>query len=112
MRRPDVGVATVHRYNRHRYEPYDPGAAKLPPQAEWDEIFAICAKQHVQYWENPAIKQAPWVPDDSGVFKLSPIEEMLSLSVGPAKIVEGWHEVRGAHMTRPCLAHDSPMTRP
>ena len=39
------------------YDPYDPGAGKLPDQSEWDEIFALCAKQHAQYWDEPSIKK-------------------------------------------------------
>jgi hypothetical protein len=80
------------------YDPYDPGAGQLPNQAEWDEIFAICGKQHAQYWNDPAIKQPPLAADATGVFKLAPIEEMLALTVGPQKIVEGWFEACKAHM--------------
>jgi len=74
------------------YDPYDPGTGQLPTQVEWDEIFGICAKQHVKYWNSPGIKKPPMAVDDSGIFKLSPIEEMLALTVGPQKIVESWHQ--------------------
>ena len=74
------------------YDPYDPGSGVLPSQVEWDEIFGICAKQHVQYWEDPAIKKPPLAADSSGVFKLSPIEETLALTVGPGKIIESWFD--------------------
>ena len=74
------------------YDPYDPGAGQLPNQAEWDEIFAICGKQHAQYWNDPAIKQPPLAADATGVFKLAPIEEMLALTVGPGKIIESWFD--------------------
>ena len=41
------------------FDSYDPAAGKLPTQAEWDEILAICAKQHAQYWNDPAIQTPP-----------------------------------------------------
>lgn len=72
------------------YTPYDPGTGVLPTQVEWDEIFGICAKQHTQYWEDAKIKVPPFAVDASGVFKLSPAQEMLALTVGPNKIVEDW----------------------
>lgn len=80
------------------YDPYDPGEGQLPSQAEWNEIFAMCAKQHLQYWDEPSIQKPPLAVDGTGVFKLSPAEETMALSVGPDNIVEEWKEAINTHM--------------
>lgn len=82
----------------NEFDPYDPGAGQLPSQSDWNEIFAMCAKQHLQYWNVPAIKKPPLSTDDTGTFKLSPVEEAMALSVGPDNIVDAWIDACQTHM--------------
>ena len=74
------------------YTEYDVGAGQLPSQAEWNEILAICGKQHAKYWEDTGIQKPPLAADETGVFKLNDVEDAMALSVGPGKIVEGWFD--------------------
>eukprot|EP01052_Picozoa_sp_SAG31_P035765 SAG31_NODE_4360_length_3312_cov_2.190787_2_plen_235_part_00 len=80
------------------YDPYDPGAGQLPDQTEWNELFNICAKMHAQYWNDATVQKPPLSVDSTGGFKLTQLEEDLALSVGPAKIVEGWEDACKTHM--------------
>ena len=41
---------------------------------------------------------AQFSPDETGTFKLAPIEEMLALTVGPQNIVQGWFDACEKHM--------------
>lgn len=61
------------------WEPYK--MAELtgtPTQEEWDQIFERVVKFHIQYWDTPFIKKTPFAADESGVFKLSPLEQMMA----------------------------------
>jgi hypothetical protein len=70
----------------------------VPPQEEWNEIYAVVAKMHAQYWHDPKLKAPPFAADTSGVFKLAAIEEMMATSVG--SLVEPWRTAINTHMTK------------
>eukprot|EP01047_Picozoa_sp_COSAG01_P044240 COSAG01_NODE_3985_length_5465_cov_3.480432_1_plen_345_part_00 len=41
------------------YDAFDMGAGQFVSQEEWSEIFAVCAKQHAQYWGDTSIQKPP-----------------------------------------------------
>ena len=81
------------------YTPYKAAETfGVPPQKEWDEIYAVLAKMHVKYWNDPNLRKPPFMQDTTGVFKPSPVEEMMSTTAGTR--VELWRAAFNTHMAK------------
>jgi hypothetical protein len=62
--------------------------AKVPNQAEWDDMFIDLGKLHAKYWDSPEIYKPPLAIDDTKEFKLGEMETACALSVSTR--VDSW----------------------